>query len=128
MTEQAGIQLFSKQGVLKAVHHPSQEGNDHVNFQISAKLPSSQTILHKVDRAEWIFRHMKAIDVPLKRQLRCVVSQKENTVRNPILVHEVLRADQPIAQYLEEPQLLQFGRNVQILGKRAQRRLVYLEK
>ena len=112
--EESGVQFFDEEGVLEALHHPVDDGDDHFNIQIFAEFTPLEAKAHKGNPAVGVFGDQEAVDLALQGQVRPVVPQQVDAVGNPILAHHVLGADQPVTQHVEETAFPHFGRHVQV--------------
>src|SRR5262249_12515837 len=128
LTEEAGVEFLGEKGILKTFHRPAQYGQDHYKIHVFAQFAAWQAKAHKSNVAVRILGQKKAIDLTLERQFGAVVSEQRDPVGNPVLAHQMLGADEPIAQNLKKSLLLYVRRCVQVCGKGAHGAFVNFKK
>src|ERR1700733_13658388 len=64
--EQTGVEFRGKQSVLKALHHPVQNRDDHFDVQISTQFAALQSEADEIDCAIRIFCDQKTVNFPLQ--------------------------------------------------------------
>src|SRR5437016_2563119 len=126
--EQAGIKFFSEQRVLEALHHPVDDRDDDLYIEVLAQFAAFQAEAHESDSAVWVFGDQKAIDLAPQGEVGSIVPHQVNAIRDPVLAHHVLGADQPVAQDLEKAAGADIGRHIEIRREGARRLLVGLEE
>ena len=117
--KQSWIKFGGEQCILEAFHHPVENGNDHLDVHIFAQLVALQSKADKAHGAVRIFTDQEAVNLALQHKVGAVIAEQRNTVRNPVLVHQVLGADEPVAQHFEKASQTNFRGRIQVFGEGA---------
>src|SRR6266478_12499 len=126
--KKAGVEFLGEQRILKTLHGPVEDRDDHLEVEVVAQFVPLQTEADKSDRAIGIFGHQETIDLAFQGQIGSVVSEQGDPIRDPVFMQQVLGLDQPIAQDFEEAQVSHIRRDVQVSWKGSNRLLVDLEE
>src|SRR5262249_20776915 len=126
--EESGIEFGGEQRVLKALHRPVEDGDDHFRIGVFAQLAAIHTEANEADGAIRIFGDKEAIDLALQDKVCAVAAEERDTVSIPIFVQYVFRPSEPITHNLEESLLANFRGSIEIFRKRTNGALVDLEE
>lgn len=122
-SKQSRIEFGGEQRVLEALHHPVEDRDDHFDVHVLAQFAAVQAEADKTYGAVGIFADEEAVDLALQDEIGAIVSQERNTIGDPVLVHEMFGADQPVAENFEEASLANFGGASRYLAKERTERL-----
>ena len=82
----------------------------------NAAAPSGSSVRHKMR------------DALLQVEVRAVIAQQDDAIRNAVFLQELRRQRQPVAHHRKEARILDLGGDVEIRRQRAQRGFVGLEE
>src|ERR1700719_3724076 len=112
--EQPGIEFGGKQGILKALDRPVENGDDHFNIHILAQIPALNAKAHKWNPSVRILGDEKSIDLALQRQIGAIVTEQINAIGNPVFAQHMFRANQPVIQDFKKSSGTHLSGHVQI--------------
>src|SRR5690242_20631672 len=92
------IKFGGKQSILKAFDHPINDGNHHLHIKILSEVAALDAEADKFHRAVWVLGDQETIDFAFENEIRTVVPEQVDPVRDPVLMNQMLGTDQPVAQ------------------------------
>src|SRR5215471_3992345 len=87
--EKPGVEFGGEQSILKALDHPVDDGNHHLNVEIVSQFVALDAKTNKFHRSVGIFCDQETIDFAFEDEIRAVIAKKIDSVRDPIFMNQV---------------------------------------